>query len=187
MAPAKKAAKKAAKKSAAPKKPRVAKKSAAPETDKLPEPKLEQASYKAPNKEYLQRFVKRLDSLNKTAASAAGDISTAIDAAHEQKGLDKAALSMVRRLNSMPINKLQVTLPHLLLYIEHLDLEKKASTQGQLSLEEDENDDADDMGADDGEDDGQTDIEDMARKAGQQSGPVMSIVPKPTEPSSDAA
>lgn len=152
---------------------------------KLPEPSLEQASYKAPNKQYLQKFVKRLDSLNKTAASAAGDISTAIDAAHEQKGLDKAALSMVRRLNSMPVNKLQVTLPHLLLYIEHLELEKKASTQGQLSLDENEDeDDADDMSADD---DGQTDIEDMARKAGQHSGTVMSIVPKPTQNEEDAA
>ena len=135
---AKKAVKKTARKKSAPgksQKPKAdaARRKAAPK----PPATAVNAAYKVPGKEYFNQLVKRLDSLGDNASSAAGLIADAIDLAHEQKGLDKKALAIFRGLNRLPIARLQTTLPHLMLYIEYGNLEKKAASQGQLAVTHD--------------------------------------------------
>lgn len=78
----------------------------------------------------------------------------------ETKHFDRKALSIVRGLEAMSDNKLQVTLPHLLMYIDALELAKRAERQGQLIADAkvgskagggSDNDGTGEMDADDGE------------------------------------
>lgn len=76
--------------------------------------------------------MRRLKSAAKVAQEKAGEMGEMIAKACETKHFDRKALSMVRGLDAMSDNKLQVTLPHLLMYIDALGLNERAERQGQL-------------------------------------------------------
>ena len=128
----KKPVKKAVKKKAATTKAKTKKAGA------VPKPKLTTDGMKAPDADYLNRLLNRLESLSTTASSAAGDISNAIDLAYEQKGVDKKALSILRMLRGLPTAKVQVTVPHLLMYIDmDKKLQKNLTDQAKMEFERD--------------------------------------------------
>jgi hypothetical protein len=76
--------------------------------------------------------VRRLKSAAKVAQEKAGEMGEMIAKACETKHFDRKALSIVRGLEGMSDNKLQVTLPHLMMYIDALGLSERAERQGQL-------------------------------------------------------
>jgi len=112
------------------------------------------AEFKKPNPDELLKLVKQVCARaadQKTIGMAAKEL---IDKAAETRGLDKAAFGIVRKLWKMGQDnpeKLSVTLPHLLSYVDDLGLADIAD--GARGLEINGEDDS-------GEDDGQTDIED---------------------------
>jgi hypothetical protein len=79
--------------------------------------------------------VRRLKSAAKVASEKAGEMGEMIAKAVETKHFDRKALSIARGLEGMSDNKLQVTLPHLLMYIDALGLSARAERQGQLSVD----------------------------------------------------
>jgi hypothetical protein len=148
------------------------------------------AEFKKPNPDELLKLVKQVCARaadQKTIGMAAKEL---IDKAAETRGLDKAAFGIVRKLWKMGQDnpeKLSVTLPHLLSYVDDLGLADIAD--GARGLEINGEDDS-------GEDDGQTDIEDaVAETTGAETSddfydsaapaPAhrLSIVPGPNAPS----
>lgn len=132
MTKPKSAAEKAAAKSArkpAPKKP-SAKKAAAPKNAAAP--KLSFDKDRAPQDAQVITLVRRLKVAQKEASEAAGSMGEMIAKACETQHFDRKALSIVRGLDSMSPRKLSTTLPHLLMYIDALELGKRAAEQGQL-------------------------------------------------------
>jgi hypothetical protein len=80
--------------------------------------------------------VRRLKAAQKVAQEKAGEMGEMVAKAVEAKHFDRKALSIVRGLESMSDNKLQVTLPHLMMYIDALGLSQRAERQGQLIAEQ---------------------------------------------------
>jgi hypothetical protein len=113
-------------------------------------------------------LVRRLKSASKVAQEKAGEMGEMIAKACETKHFDRKALSIVRGLESMSDNKLQVTLPHLLMYIDALGLSERASNQGQL-IDDPAVRGGAEMDDDDGDEDGET---------GTGSQPKLQVVPK---------
>ena len=109
------------------------KKKAAPvEAKRAAAPKLGSAQCKCPGEEEVVTLVRRLKSISKAASEKAGEVGEMIAKAVETKHFDRKALSIVRGLEQMSDNKLQVTLPHLMMYIDALQLNERAERQGQL-------------------------------------------------------
>lgn len=140
---------------------------AAPEPQRAAAPKLGSDQFKCPAEADVVSLVRRLKSASKVAQEKAGEMGEMIAKACETKHFDRKALSIVRGLESMSDNKLQVTLPHLLMYIDALGLSQRASNQGQLIA------DAPTTGGADMDDD-----EDDDANAGTSSQPKLQVVPK---------
>ena len=152
------------------------------------------AEFKKPNPDELLKLVKQVCARaadQKTIGMAAKEL---IDKAAETRGLDKAAFGIARKLWKMGQDnpeKLSITLPHLLSYVDDLGLAGIAD--GARGLEINGEDDS-------GEDDGQTDIEDAvaettgAETAGESwpddqqvaARSRLSIVPGPNAPSPES-
>jgi hypothetical protein len=88
--------------------------------------------FKCPGEAEVVALVRRLKSAGKVAQEKAGEMGEMIAKAVETKHFDRTALAMVRKLEAMSDNKLQVTLPHFLMYIDALGLPERAKRQGQL-------------------------------------------------------
>ena len=131
-------------------------KAAAAEKPEAAPPKLSSTQFKCPGEQDVVNLVRRLKAQGKVAQEASGTMGEMVAKAVETKHFDRKALSMVRTLEAMSDNKLQVTLPHLMMYIDALKLSERAESQGQLMP--DRNPAANDDNADDGDD--QMDLED---------------------------
>ncbi len=111
------------------------------------------------------KLVKRLANYKKDAQAISGTIGEAIAKAVETQHFDKKALAMVRTLHAMSPERLAITLPHLLSYIDDLGLDKVADEARGLEIN----------GEHDGED----------SESGKVAG--LSIVPKPMFEDSEVA
>lgn len=140
---------------------------AASEPKRAAAPKLGSDQFKCPAEADVVSLVRRLKSAGKVAQEKAGEMGEMIAKACETKHFDRKALSIVRGLEQMSDNKLQVTLPHLLMYIDALGLSQRATNQGQLVSDAPATGGAD--MDDDGDDDGDT---------GTSSQPKLQVVPK---------
>jgi hypothetical protein len=123
--------------------------------------------FKKPTADQVKSLVKALVSRGNEARSITEGASELVAKAVETKHFDKKALMIAKGLFQMAKNRpeaFSVTLPHLLAYIDDLELVKVANDARGLDL--DGNDDGDD-GADDG-----------TEQAGK---PGLSIVPKGEE------
>jgi hypothetical protein len=118
-----------------PKKPRKARKAAEPKaTPAQPSPSPATSTFKKPPAEAVVKLVKRLANYKKDAQSIAGTIGEAIAKAVETQHFDKKALAMVRQLHAMSPERLAITLPHLLSYIDDLGLDKVADENRGLPI-----------------------------------------------------
>jgi hypothetical protein len=99
-------------------------------------PKLGSDEFKCPDEGDVVALVRRLKSAGKVAQEKAGEMGEMVAKAVETKHFDRKALSMVRGLEAMSDNKLQVTLPHLMMYIDALGLPERSARQGQLIADE---------------------------------------------------
>lgn len=113
----------------------------------------------------------------KTSRNATSAYGAEVAKAVEKKHVDKKALSMAFSLDDMPDEKLAITLPHLLRYIDDLKLHERAeAAQGMFrtdpeSLNEGEaGEDDDGDGDDDGKRGSVTRIGDAARKVAERAG-----------------
>jgi hypothetical protein len=110
------------------------------------------SDFKCPAEAEVVALVRRLKTQQKVAQEKAGEMGEMVAKAVETKHFDRKALSIVRGLESMSDNKLQTTLPHLLMYIDALGLTERAKRQGQLLAGAAGGDgEADDDGDSDGE------------------------------------
>jgi hypothetical protein len=134
MTKPKSAAEKAAAKSARKSSPKKSspKVKAASEPKRAAAPKLSFDRDRAPQDAQVIALVRRLKVSQKEASEAAGKMGEMIAKACETQHFDRKALSIVRGLDSMSPRKLSTTLPHLLMYIDALELGKRAAEQGQL-------------------------------------------------------
>ena len=71
--------------------------------------------------------VKKLASMHKTVRSATGDMGEYVNKICDDKDFDKRALSIVRRLDAMPVEKFRITWPHILAYAKALGFEERAT------------------------------------------------------------
>lgn len=92
------------------------------------------STFKKPPAEAVVKLVKRLANYKKDAQSIAGTIGEAIAKAVETQHFDKKALAMVRTLHAMSPERLAITLPHLLSYIDDLGLDKVADENRGLPI-----------------------------------------------------
>lgn len=91
---------------------------------------------KAPTPDQVTKIAQKLD-LNDTKRKLVTDESKeTIARAKETQHLDPLAMSIARRLGRLEDEKLAVTLPHLLRYIEDLGLSKRATAQGEMFVPE---------------------------------------------------
>jgi hypothetical protein len=117
------------------------------------------AGFKAPTAEQITKLVHKLDTFDGQKKDISDVSRETIAKAKETQHLDPLALAIGRRLNKLDDEKLAVTLPHLLKYIDDLGLEKRATQQADMFEPE-----PDELA-------GQTDIEDLAKL-----GPTLRIV-----------
>ncbi len=82
----------------------------------------------------------------KTSRNATSTYGQQVSEAVEKKHVDKKALGIALSLDDMPDEKLAITLPHLLRYIDDLGLEQRATKQAELFQREAENEDEEDEG-----------------------------------------
>ena len=111
--------------------------------------------FKAPTTEQVTKLVRKLDNWDNERKTISDAARESISKARENQHLDPLALAIGRRLNKLTDEKLAVTLPHLLRYIDDLKLEQRATQQMDMFEPE-----ADEL-------DGQTDIEDPIEKVGR--------------------
>lgn len=126
--------------------------------------------FKKPNADQVTRLVKALVSAGNEARSITQTSSEKIARAVENQHFDKKALMIVKGLYQMAKNRPEsfaVTLPHLLAYIDDLELVKIADDARGLDLEG-----QDDEGGDEGTDQG-ADEQPASGKS-----PGLSIVPR---------
>lgn len=93
-----------------------------------------------PPEQKLRDLARRCKAWKKQGAEVTGQIGQAIAEASEKIHLDRKAFSMARQLDSMSDKKLAVTLGQLLYMIDVLGIEKRATAQGRLGLDEKEED-----------------------------------------------
>ena len=84
----------------------------------------------------LKKLVKAKENARKQTSEINGDIGDMIADAIEKDNLDKVAFAMATRLDRMSPEKLWVTLPALLYYIDELGLKEKAESAPPLPVEE---------------------------------------------------
>lgn len=87
-----------------------------------------------PTASQVATLVNQCSSLKSQSRAPLEDLSTLIRNACETKHFDRRALSIARGLYDLKPDRLAITLPHLLFYIEALKLGKIAKTQGELAL-----------------------------------------------------
>lgn len=120
-----------------------------PEAQAKPSTGSASGSSKKPAKEQVVRLVKRLESMAADARSKTGEMGEVTAKAVENQHFDRTALSMVRKLYKMAKSRPQqlgITLPHLLAYIDDLELDKIADENRGMDLESDD-DTADEQAA----------------------------------------
>lgn len=138
-----KAAKKAAKKSTSKKSPRPGTK-AGPSKDEIKGGSLAPETMRLPPKGFIKKLVTvTLKKFEDEAASARGDMGGTIATACEKNHVEKRALAIARRLHKLPPKKLQETYFHLMDYMEELRIRQRAEEQGQLSLDQQQDDGGD--------------------------------------------
>jgi hypothetical protein len=86
------------------------------------------------------KLVKRLANYKKDAQAIAGTMGEAIAKAVETQHFDKKALAIVRQLHAMSPERLAITLPHLLSYIDDLELDKVADENRGLPINGEDDD-----------------------------------------------
>ena len=121
-----------------------------------------QGVLKTPSAEQLTTLVLKLNNLETKRKLVSDSIKESIEIAKETQHLDPLALAIGRRLDKLPDEKLAVTLPHLLKYIDDMGLEKRATAQGEMFEPE-----SDELA-------GQTDLEDAIVESPQR--PALRIV-----------
>jgi hypothetical protein len=145
------------------------------------------AEFKKPSPDALVKLVKQVCSRAADQKTLGMQSKELIDKAAETQGLNKKAFGIARSLWKMGQDspeKLAITLPHLLAYIDDLQLAEIADENRGLPIN--------------GEDDGQTDLEEaIAETTGAESGDFydsqansapphrLSIVPGPNAPTED--
>jgi hypothetical protein len=137
---------------AAAKKPRRTKAKPAPAAAPQAASSPSSAQFKKPSPDELVRLVKQTLSRAADQKSLGMQAKELVDKLAETRGLDKKAFGIVRGLYKMGKDnpeKLSVTLPHLLSYIDDLGLAETADKARGLEIN----------GEDDDGDDGQTDLE----------------------------
>jgi hypothetical protein len=78
--------------------------------------------------------------LKKRSSEITGTYGQLVADAAEKKHVDKKALSMAISLNEMSDERLAITLPHLLRYIDDLGLTERSEQQAQLFADAEEGD-----------------------------------------------
>lgn len=96
-----------------------------PQTDKT-------TSFRAPAADHVVKAVRKLKSMAGNVQTASGEMGEYVNSLVEKHNYDKKALGMVRQLERMPDERLAITLPHLLKYIDDLKLGERAEQQGSL-------------------------------------------------------
>ena len=84
----------------------------------------------------LKKLVKAREGARKQTSEINGGIGDMVADAIEKDNLDKVAFAMACRLDRMSPEKLWVTLPALLYYIDELGLKEKAESAPPLPVEE---------------------------------------------------
>lgn len=77
-------------------------------------------------------LARRFKTSKKQMSEIAGSLGEMVANAVEKKHLDRKAFSIVRALDSLSDERLAITLPHLMRYIDDLDLRKRATIQGDF-------------------------------------------------------
>jgi hypothetical protein len=174
----------------APKKPRKSRKTAEasqPESQPTSSQSSGAAEFKKPSPDALQKLVKQVCSRAADQKSLGMESKELIDKAAETQGLNKKAFGIVKALWKMGQDapeKLAITLPHLLAYIDDLKLPEIADQNRGLPIN--------------GENDGQVDLEEaIAETTGAETGDFydsaansapahrLTIVPGPNAPDPD--
>lgn len=101
----------------------------APQTDRT-------TTFRAPAADHVVKSVRKLESMAKNVQSASGEMGEFVNKLVENHHYDKKALGIVRNLAKMPDERLAITLPHLLKYIDDLKLGERANAQASLIAEE---------------------------------------------------
>lgn len=99
---------------------------------KTPEPVQQELELAMPTASLVVKAVSRLEKLNKSVRSASGDMGEYVNKLVEDESFDKRALSIIRRLHSMPDEKFAITWPHVLHYAEALGFDTRASKQQEM-------------------------------------------------------
>lgn len=92
--------------------------------------------FRAPAADHVVKAVRRLKSMAGNVQTAAGEMGEYVNSLVEKHHYDKKALGLVRQLERMPDERLAITLPHLLKYIDDLGLGARAEQQGSLIADE---------------------------------------------------
>lgn len=100
--------------------------------------KVDNAALPVPSTNDVVNLARRCKALKKQGAEVTGQIGEMIAQAVEKKHLDRKAFGMARQLDAMSDDKLRVTYRHLLKYIDDLGVAKRATAQGDMFEEEDE-------------------------------------------------
>lgn len=91
-----------------------------------------------PGTDTVKKLAKARRDAQKQSQSIAGTIGEKIAKAVEEKHLDRKAFSMACQLANMDDERLAITLPHLMRYIDDLELVKRATKQAELFEQESE-------------------------------------------------
>ncbi len=86
----------------------------------------------APPAKSVRALVKQLKDMKLDVSAAVGDMGSVVKKAVEKDHFDRKALGIVRGLEALSDKKLAITLPHLLKYIDDLDLGTRAAKQGEM-------------------------------------------------------
>ena len=118
-----------------------------------------------PPEKTIQNLAKEKRNAKKRMQSISGEIGQAIGKAVEDKHVDRKALSIACSLDALDDERLHVTYVHLMEYIEHLGIKKRALAQAELFEDRPKQED------DDHKDDGKvTHIGAAARKVAEAAG-----------------
>lgn len=96
-----------------------------------------------PPEKTIQNLAKEKRNAKKRMQSISGEIGQAIGKAVEDKHVDRKALSIAWALDALDDERLHVTYVHLMEYIEHLGIKKRALAQAELFEDRPKADDAD--------------------------------------------
>lgn len=82
-----------------------------------------------PKNKVITDLARLKESTKKRASAIAGEFGQAMQDAVENKHADRKAVSLALQLNALDDERLAITLPHLMHYIEVLGLDKRADVQ----------------------------------------------------------